>query len=43
MAFPLANSKLGQGLKVGDRVRVGVRETDGGLTVEKLVKTGGAK
>ncbi len=43
MAFPLANPQRGQGLKVGDRVRVGVRETDDGLTVEKLVKIGGAK
>jgi len=43
MEFPLANPKLVQGLKVGDRVRVGVRETDDGLLVEKLDKTGGAK
>ncbi len=43
MAFPLANPQLVQGLKVGDRVRVGVRETDDGLLVEKLDKTGGAK
>jgi len=43
MEFPLANPELGQGLKVGDRVRVGVRETDDGLLVEKLDKTGGAK
>ena len=31
------------GLKVGDRVRVGVRETVDGLLVEKLDKTGGEK
>ncbi len=43
MEFPLANPELGQGLKVGDRVRVGVRETDDGLLVEKLDKTGGEK
>jgi membrane fusion protein, copper/silver efflux system len=43
MEFPLASSKLAQGLKAGDRVRVGVRETDVGLLVEKLDKTGGAK
>jgi Cu(I)/Ag(I) efflux system membrane fusion protein len=43
MEFPLANPKLVQGLKIGDRVRVGVRETDDGLLVEKLDKTGGAK
>lgn len=42
MEFPLANPKLAHGLKVGDRVRVGVRETDEGLLVEKLVKTRGA-
>jgi len=42
MEFPLASSKLAQGLKIGDRVRVGVRETDDGLLVEKLDKTGGA-
>jgi Cu(I)/Ag(I) efflux system membrane fusion protein len=43
MEFPLANPKLAQGLKVGDRVRVGVRETDDGLLVEKLDRSGGAK
>jgi Cu(I)/Ag(I) efflux system membrane fusion protein len=43
MEFPLASSKLTKGLKAGDRVRVGVRETDDGLLVEKLDKTGGAK
>jgi Cu(I)/Ag(I) efflux system membrane fusion protein len=43
MEFPLASPKLVQGLKVGDRVRVGVRETDDGLLVEKLDKSGGAK
>ena len=43
MEFPLASPRLVQGLKVGDRVRVGVRETDDGLLVEKLDKAGGAK
>ncbi|MBT9567971.1 MAG: efflux RND transporter periplasmic adaptor subunit [Thiobacillus sp.] len=43
MEFPLANSGLAQNLKVGDRVRAGVRETDDGLVVEKLDKIGGAK
>ena len=43
MEFPLASPRLAQGLKAGDRVRVGVRETDDGLLVEKLDKTGGAK
>jgi membrane fusion protein, copper/silver efflux system len=42
MEFPLARPELAQGLKIGDRVRVGVRETDDGLLVEKLDKTGGA-
>ena len=43
MEFPLAHPKLAQGLKAGDRVRAGARETDDGLVVEKLDKTGGAK
>ncbi|MHB9087445.1 MAG: efflux RND transporter periplasmic adaptor subunit [Thiobacillus sp.] len=43
MVFPLARPELAQGLKAGDRVRVGVRQTDDGLLVEKLDKTGNAK
>ena len=43
MVFPLARPELAQGLKAGDRVRVGVRQTDDGLVVEKLDKRGGAK
>lgn len=43
MEFPLASPKVAKGLKAGDRVRAGVRETDEGLLVEKLDKTGGAK
>ena len=43
MVFPLARPELAQGLKPGDRVRVGVRQTDDGLLVEKIEKTGGAK
>lgn len=43
MVFPLARPELAQGLKAGDRVRVGVRETDDGLLVEKLDKTGSTK
>lgn len=43
MVFPLARPELAHGLKAGDRVRVGVRQTDDGLVVEKLEKTGGAK
>ena len=43
MEFPLASPKVAKGLKAGDRVRAGVRETDEGLLVEKLDKTGGEK
>ena len=43
MAFPLARPELAQGLKAGDRVRVGVRQTDDGLLVEKLDKAGSAQ
>ena len=43
MEFSLANPGLAKNMKVGDRVRAGVRETDDGLVVEKLDKTGGAK
>jgi Cu(I)/Ag(I) efflux system membrane fusion protein len=34
---------LARGLKAGDRVHIGIRETDTGLVVEKLEKTGGEK
>ncbi|HSJ79928.1 MAG TPA: efflux RND transporter periplasmic adaptor subunit [Thiobacillus sp.] len=43
MVFPLARPELAHGLKAGDRVRVGVRQTDDGLLVEKLDKRGGSK
>jgi Cu(I)/Ag(I) efflux system membrane fusion protein len=43
MEFALARPELAKGLKAGDRVRAGVRETDDGLVVEKLDKTGGAQ
>ncbi|MBT9591651.1 MAG: efflux RND transporter periplasmic adaptor subunit [Thiobacillus sp.] len=43
MEFPLASPKLAKGLKAGDRVRAGARETDDGLLIEKLDKTGDAK
>ncbi len=43
MVFPLARPELAHGLKAGDRVRVGVRQTDDGLLVEKLDQRGGAK
>lgn len=38
MGFPLADPALLDGLEVGDRVRVGVRETDDGLLIERLDK-----
>lgn len=41
MSFPLADPTLLQGLKVGDRVRFAVRESDAGLVVERLEKQGG--
>jgi Cu(I)/Ag(I) efflux system membrane fusion protein len=40
MRFPLARPQLAQGLRVGDAVRVGVRQTDTGLIVERLDKQG---
>ena len=43
MEFSLANPGLAKNLKKGDRVRAGVRESDDGLVVEKLDKTGGAQ
>jgi Cu(I)/Ag(I) efflux system membrane fusion protein len=43
MEFPLANPALAKGVKPGDRVRVGVRETDDGLQVEKLDRKAAAK
>jgi Cu(I)/Ag(I) efflux system membrane fusion protein len=41
MPFPLANPDIAKGFKAGDRVRVGVRESDDGLTVERLQKLEG--
>jgi membrane fusion protein, copper/silver efflux system len=41
MAFPVADPSLTSGLQSGDRVRVGVRETDEGLIIERIVKLGG--
>ncbi|MHC8299441.1 efflux RND transporter periplasmic adaptor subunit [Pseudomonas sp. ZS1P83] len=40
MTFPLANPALMQGLKAGDKVRVAVIQTDDGLRVERLDKSG---
>jgi Cu(I)/Ag(I) efflux system membrane fusion protein len=42
MAFRLARPELAQGLKPGDKVRVGLRQTDTGLVIETLKKQGGA-
>lgn len=41
MSFPLGKPELTEGLKVGDKVHVGVKQTDDGLVVERLEKTGG--
>ena len=41
MGFPLAKPELAQGFKAGDKVRVGVRQTDDGLIVEQMTQTGG--
>ncbi|MNJ59166.1 Cation efflux system protein CusB precursor [compost metagenome] len=40
MTFPLANPALIQGLKIGDKVRIAVSQTDDGLRVERLDKSG---
>jgi len=40
MTFPLASPALMQGLKAGDKVRVAVSQTDDGLRVERLDKSG---
>ncbi|MCF5699960.1 efflux RND transporter periplasmic adaptor subunit [Pseudomonas syringae] len=40
MTFPLANPTLMQGLKAGDKVRIAVSQTDDGLRVERLDKSG---
>ncbi|WP_433766255.1 efflux RND transporter periplasmic adaptor subunit [Pseudomonas putida] len=41
MTFPLASPTLMQGLKTGDKVRIAVSQTDDGLRVERLDKSGG--
>lgn len=43
MAFRLARPSLAQGLKVGDRVRVGLRQTDDDFVIEAIHKIGGNK
>ena len=41
MPFPLARPEVGAGLKPGDPVRIGARQTDTGLLIELLSKEGG--
>lgn len=41
MAFPLASPEVAAGLKPGDPVRIGARQTDTGLMIELLSKEGG--
>ena len=41
MGFPLAKPELAKGLKAGDKVHVGVRQTDDGLIIEQIEKMGG--
>ncbi|MFZ3283825.1 efflux RND transporter periplasmic adaptor subunit [Pseudomonas sp.] len=41
MTFPLASPALKQGFKAGDKVKVAVSQTDDGLRVERLDKSGG--
>ena len=43
MSFPLARPELAQSLKAGDRVQFAVRESDDGLVVERIEKTGAAR
>ncbi|NMY52275.1 MULTISPECIES: efflux RND transporter periplasmic adaptor subunit [Pseudomonas] len=40
MAFDLAKPEVAAGLKIGDAVRIGVRQSDAGLVVEQLTKQG---
>lgn len=41
MAFPVADTAMLDGLSEGDRVRVGVSESDEGLVIEQIEKIGG--
>jgi Cu(I)/Ag(I) efflux system membrane fusion protein len=41
MSFPAADQSLLSGLQIDDRVRVGVRESDEGLVIERIEKLGG--
>jgi Cu(I)/Ag(I) efflux system membrane fusion protein len=42
MAFPLASPEVARGIEPGERVRVGVRQTDQGLVIEKIERKGSA-
>ena len=43
MAFDLAKPEVATGLKVGDSVRIGVRQNDAGLVVDQLIKQGASQ
>ena len=43
MVFDLANPEVAVGLKIGDAVRIGVRQNDAGLFVEQLNKQGASQ
>lgn len=43
MAFDLAKPEVATGLKIGDSVRIGVRQSDAGLVVEQLIKQGASQ
>jgi len=43
MSFPVAEPSLVVDLNVDDRVRVGVRESDEGLVIERIEKIGGSQ
>ena len=43
MSFPIADPSLMVGLDTDDRVRVGVRESDEGLIIERIEKIGGSQ
>ena len=43
MAFELAKPEVATGLKIGDSVRIAVRQSDTGLVVEQLIKQGASQ
>jgi Cu(I)/Ag(I) efflux system membrane fusion protein len=43
MTFDLAKPEVATGLKIGDSVRIGVRQSDAGLVVEQLIKRGASQ